>query len=84
MNPKASGGSGTNNRTPSRVESENEDMDASDMSEEEDENEEAGDEPTQEGDSSDEDHDMEEEDSSGEFTAELILNIPVDLFLSSY
>merc|ERR1711997_853699 len=39
-------------------------MDASDMSEEEDENEEAGDEPTQEGDSSDEDHDMEEEDSS--------------------
>merc|ERR1711993_65614 len=34
------------------------------MSEEEDENEEAGDEPTQEGDSSDEDHDMEEEDSS--------------------
>jgi len=63
MNPKTGG---ANNRTPSRVESENEDMDASDMSEEEDENEEPVDEPNQEqeGETSDEDHDMEEEDSS--------------------
>ena len=67
MNPKT----GANNRppTPTRVESEAEDMDEgeSGMSEEEDEQEEGGEEQTQdqEVESSEDDQEEEEEDSSG-------------------